>query len=58
MPAKSARVGRMLMVVLPRAYSLVEMREKSEVVYQHVYDAYAGEGQGFYARVEMGGQAY
>jgi type I restriction enzyme R subunit len=51
-------IQRMLAEGLPRAYSLVEMREKSEVVYQHVYDAYAGEGQGLYSRVVTGGQAY
>ncbi|MEA2523437.1 MAG: hypothetical protein QOF73_664 [Thermomicrobiales bacterium] len=33
---------------LPHAESLVEMQEKAEVVYQHVYDAYAGEGRGLY----------
>jgi hypothetical protein len=38
----------MLAEGLPRAYSLVAMREKSEVVYQHVYDAYAGERRGLY----------
>ncbi|HEY7037148.1 MAG TPA: type I restriction enzyme endonuclease domain-containing protein [Thermomicrobiales bacterium] len=42
-------IQRMLAEGLPRAYSLVEMREKSEVVYQHVYDAYAGEGQSLYS---------
>ncbi|MEA2584894.1 MAG: type restriction enzyme subunit [Thermomicrobiales bacterium] len=41
-------IQRMLAEGLPRAYSLVEMREKAEIVYQHVYDAYAGEGRGLY----------
>ena len=35
---------------LPGAYSAAEQREKAEVVYQHVYEAYWGQGRSVYAR--------
>jgi hypothetical protein len=48
----------MLAERLPRAYSLVEMRQKTDAVYQHVYDAYWGEGRSLYVQMKPGGRTY
>jgi type I restriction enzyme R subunit len=34
---------------LPRAYTPEDYRQRCSTVYQHVYDAYLGQGQGVYA---------
>jgi type I restriction enzyme, R subunit len=51
-------IQRTLAERLPRAYSLVEMRQKSDVVYQHVYDAYWGEGRSLYAAADSARATY
>ena len=34
---------------LPRTYSPELYNQKCDIVYQHVFDAYTGQGQGVYA---------
>jgi hypothetical protein len=51
-------ISRMLHERLPRVYSLVEMRQKTDAVYQHVYDAYWGEGRSLYASGPVDGVSY
>ena len=36
---------------LPRAYTPSVFRDKCDLIYQHVYDSYYGEGQSVYAGV-------
>lgn len=42
-------IQRTLGAELPRVYSLIERAEKEDAVYQHMYEAYLGAGQGLYA---------
>ena len=51
-------IDRALEEGLPRIYALTQVKEKVEVIYQHVYEAYAGEGKSIYSAEAVSDGAY